>query len=220
MNNVLTPEYTEDLGFNVYRYDYSQADTIFYRQVNPEVTAKILDYSNRNREISTEKSVEITRSNLAGDLKQEYTLAYNQEIYDLIKQIAKESLSALLQVEVIDLFMESPWVNYQKQYEYNPTHQHSGKYSLVWYLDIPEVIRQEHLHQKGKSQSRGLIHFCSMYVGNQSMYFNPKTNDMFIFQAQHEHQVYPFYSDVERVSLSTNIYNISMNHPEEGIVSI
>jgi hypothetical protein len=220
MNNVLTPEYMEDLGFNVYRYDYSQADTIFYRQVNPEVTAKVLDYCNRNRASSSDESVEITRSKLAGDIRQEYTLAYDEEIYGLIKQTVKHSLSALLQVEVIDLFMESPWVNYQKQYECNPKHQHAGNYSLVWYLDIPEIIREEHLHQKGKSQSRGLIEFSSMYVGNQNLLFNPKTSDMFIFKAQHEHQVYPFYSDVERVSLSTNIFNISMNHPEEGIVNL
>ena len=217
---VQTPEVIDELGYNVYNYQYVDQDKIFYRTVNPEVTQQVLQYCNKNRTISPEINLEITQSKLAGDIQYEYTLSYDETIYELIKTTVRHSLSALMQAEVVDIVLESPWVNYQKQYEANPTHRHGGKYSLVWYLDIPEVIREEHLQQKSNGYSRGLIEFTSIFVGGQLMRFNPRTSDMFVFDARHNHQVYPFYSDVERVSMSTNVHGLTINHPEEGIVNL
>ena len=36
------------------------------------------------------------------------------------------------------------WVNYQKQHEFNPPHDHDGKLSFVVYLQIPEELKKEH----------------------------------------------------------------------------
>lgn len=34
------------------------------------------------------------------------------------------------------------WVNYQKQHEFNPPHDHDGKLSFVAYLQIPEELKK------------------------------------------------------------------------------
>ena len=36
----------------------------------------------------------------------------------------------------------------------------------------------------------------------------PKTGDIFIFPAELKHTVYPFTSDVERVTMSFNVFDI------------
>ena len=102
--------------------------------------------------------------------------------------------------------LKDAWVNFQKKYEYNPVHDHSGIFSFVWYLDIPEEIRQEHKNSKGNTLSRGCIEFSSIFKAASRMRLNPQTNDLLIFASQHEHQVYPFYSDNTRISLAGNIY--------------
>ena len=35
------------------------------------------------------------------------------------------------------------WANFQRQYEFNPPHDHDGKLSFVIYLSIPEPLKKE-----------------------------------------------------------------------------
>jgi len=107
--------------------------------------------------------------------------------------------------------IENIWVNYMKPNEYNPIHNHTGVFSWVWYLDIPEEIRQEHKQQNSNSATRGLISFLSS-TGDPHIMFNPKTSDIFIFNSKHEHQVYPFYSDNTRISMAGNVYRIEFEN--------
>ena len=41
-----------------------------------------------------------------------------------------------------EYFMSSMWVNFQRQYEFNPPHDHDGCLSFVIYLSIPEKLKR------------------------------------------------------------------------------
>jgi hypothetical protein len=100
----------------------------------------------------------------------------------------------------------SLWINYQKPYEFNPPHCHDGVLSFVMYASIPEEIRSEYLDSHSPhAKMRGLIQFSSERT-NEVFNFNPQTNDIFIFESTHKHEVFPFYSDNTRVSVAGNIF--------------
>ena len=102
------------------------------------------------------------------------------------------------------------WINYQKQGEYNPPHDHDGKLSFVAYLQIPDELKKEHQSYIGKSCGPGGIQFvygdgprdCVTYQS-----FFPEEGDIFIFPAWLKHWVAPFKSDVTRISVSGNVHD-------------
>lgn len=112
-------------------------------------------------------------------------------------------------------FGEGAWINFQKPGEFNPIHHHTGILSAVVYIDVPECIAQEDKGKNTNAPSAGGI--CWIY-GNASagmqcsdyMYMHrPKTGEIFIFPSGLQHLVYPFKSDVERISMSFNMYDIN-----------
>ena len=102
------------------------------------------------------------------------------------------------------------WINYQKQHEFNPPHDHDGKLSFVTYLSIPEELKKENAAYTGKSCGPGGIQFL---YGNGprdcvTIYsIFPEENDMFIFPAWLKHWVAPYRSDVTRISVSGNVHD-------------
>ena len=104
---------------------------------------------------------------------------------------------------------EGPWVNFQKAGEFNPVHSHSGIVSAVIYIDVPECIAEEH---SGALKSAGNIDFIfgeASYWSNSILHHVPRTGEILIFPAHIKHTVYPFKSNVERVSMSFNVQDIS-----------
>ena len=102
------------------------------------------------------------------------------------------------------------WANFQRQYEFNPPHDHDGKLSFVIYLSIPDKLKEENEAYKGKSCGPGGIQF--MYGEGPRdavtyMSYFPQENDMFIFPAWLKHWVSPYKSDVVRVSVSGNVHD-------------
>jgi hypothetical protein len=102
------------------------------------------------------------------------------------------------------------WCNFQRQYEFNPPHDHDGKLSFVIYLSIPDKLKKENEAYKGKSCGPGGIQFmygegirdCVTYAS-----FFPKEGDMYIFPAWLKHWVSPYKSDCVRVSVSGNVHD-------------
>ena len=43
-----------------------------------------------------------------------------------------------------ELFLQRFWVNYQKQGEFNPYHEHGGIYSFSIWMQIPTDWRDQH----------------------------------------------------------------------------
>ena len=209
-NIVLIPElWEDDDGFGFYQFAYFTDfdDKVYHAKAEDSFSKSILKNWDdiRKRETPYLK-------NLAGDLSEEYNNP--NPSHDEIKEFMCEHLSNIFMRKVVDISFyhkelgsNSLWVNYQKKNEHNPSHNHSGLYSFVWYLDIPEEIRNECYEQESNSRSRGLIQFFSSRT-DDLMALNPKTNDFFIFNASQIHQVYPFYSDNTRVSMAGNIHLI------------
>ena len=56
-----------------------------------------------------------------------------------------------------EYFMSAMWINYQKQYDFNPPHDHDGKLSFVIYLSIPEKLKKENEEYIGNSCGPGGI---------------------------------------------------------------
>ena len=168
------------------------------------------------------------RENLAGQLDKE--LGYSDESKNKALPFVSQYLGIYDQMfqqfrskaydKKPEYFMSSMWVNFQRQYEFNPPHDHDGCLSFVIYLSIPEKLKKEHAAYKGKSAGPGGIQFIYGEGGRDCVTYMshfPEEGDMFIFPAWLKHWVSPYKSDVVRVSVSGNIHNSApLNQIKKG----
>jgi hypothetical protein len=111
------------------------------------------------------------------------------------------------------------WVNFQKENEFNPPHNHTGIWSFVIWVKIPTDWKEQHaLPISANSNSPRASDFEFLYtsmfgqIAKQAYFLDKKSEGgMLFFPAKLMHQVFPFYNcDEERVSISGNIlYDIS-----------
>ena len=111
-------------------------------------------------------------------------------------------------------FLSKMWVNYQKQCEYNPLHDHTGVYSFVIWMKIPTKQKeQDKISFSSEANTQKNSTFQMLYNNilgqptTMTYYMNPECEGtMFFFPSQLQHQVYPFYNcDEDRISISGNI---------------
>jgi len=115
-----------------------------------------------------------------------------------------------------DLKISGAWVNYMKKGEFNPPHTHDSDFSAVLFLNVPDELKKEQKeHEKigVRSNCPGSLSFLASvsspnYFINSNTFF-PEKGNMFIFPARLIHFVFPFKSDIERVSIAYNIEFIS-----------
>ena len=113
-------------------------------------------------------------------------------------------------------FLTDPWINYQRANEFNPIHAHFGHYSSVLYIDVPEEIAKENEENESSTNMtcKGQIEFIfgtDQLGSNGTHKIIPKTGDILLFDALLKHCVYPFTSDVERISMSFNVGDINFD---------
>ena len=111
-------------------------------------------------------------------------------------------------------YLERWWVNYQKQCEYNPLHNHNGIYSFVVWMKIPYNDKDQQKIQIAKESnlpSNGIfqIHYTNI-LGEPDRYFyrlNPEDEGtLLFFPSALYHSVNPYFNcDGERISVSGNI---------------
>lgn len=106
------------------------------------------------------------------------------------------------------------WVNFQKKYEFNPLHNHSGVFSFVIWMKIPTRYDKEvqvpfvkHSNHKPVSSFQFSYVNALGYLQGHEYKLNPEDEGtMLFFPSSLSHQVYPFYtSNKTRISLSGNI---------------
>ena len=112
-------------------------------------------------------------------------------------------------------FLSSFWVNYQKETEFNPLHQHTNAiYSFVIWMKIPTNYEdQKQLKIASNANSESISNFSFNYLdilGNNRGYIykmSPSMEGTMLFFPSHlQHQVFPFYNcKEERISISGNI---------------
>ena len=111
--------------------------------------------------------------------------------------------------------MNAFWVNYQKQHEFNPVHNHSGLFSFVVFMRIPTHWKDQHdLPFSANSNAPLASDFLFSWTKKgsdhcENTYFSLSPEDegrMLFFPAFLQHQVYPFYEcEEERITISGNI---------------
>lgn len=109
--------------------------------------------------------------------------------------------------------LDKLWVNYQKKYEFNPSHNHSGLFSFVIWIQVPYHMRDEMKNNSSKNSNKNCpghfeIHYCNT-LGKICDFKIPvdksMENKMLLFPSEMYHSVYPFYTSNEyRISVSGN----------------
>jgi len=108
------------------------------------------------------------------------------------------------------------WVNYQKQHEFNPPHDHNkgAGFSFVVFMKIPTNWKEQHaLPISVNSNTPRASDFQFLFgegqgpVQDYSFSLSPKDEGrMLFFPAWLMHQVFPFYgTEKERITVSGNI---------------
>jgi|LakMenEpi03Aug12_release.lakeMendotaPanAssembly.Ray.scaffolds.fasta_scaffold01482_39 hypothetical protein len=154
------------------------------------------------------------RKNLAGHIKEEYTINTN-ELNNILTPYFNDYIQYFTQwygtkIKLIET--NSSWVNFMKPGEFNPPHTHTEcDFSCVIYLNIPKKLIEENKEFMGRGSKNGgpgAVSFRSKIsdakynISNVNCF--PEKGDFFIFPATLEHFVFPFKSDCERISVSAN----------------
>ena len=161
---------------------------------------------------------------LAGHIQEQYN--YKDWPYKLASFIVRQCYSPELlpyhnTIKILKneykrhMCLESLWINFQKKYEFNPAHDHSGAFSFIIFLQIPYDINRELKYfpdsSLGSNQTSCLVFTALNAHGKFQDLTIPVdksfVNKMLVFPATLRHCVYPFYtSDDYRITVSGNIY--------------
>lgn len=177
-------------------------------------------------ELKESKDREDSRHKLAGNLEHEYFLSKDLEnaVRPVVQAAFLDRFNAN-QVEfgfptIDEVIWLTTWANYQRKYEFNPTHTHTGKYSFVWWVQIPFNLQDEmdlpwvkESNTPCASLFQWEYHVLNATQSQQATIPIDKGDEgtFFIFPANTPHQVYPFYtSDDLRISISGN-FNFEFN---------
>ncbi len=153
------------------------------------------------------------RHKLAGHLKEEYILNDPLKIAKILKKYFEAYTIGYNQWRgeaflKPNFQLKALWINYMKAGEFNPPHDHSGDLSFVIYPAVPQEIIDECKAFKGTMRGPGGISW-TYGDGDRTcisvVHQLPTTGDMYIFPALLKHWVFPFKSNVERISVSGNV---------------
>ncbi len=158
--------------------------------------------------------------NLAGNILHEYDISdLKQDCEPFLLDVAKHYKNEFPNykprfISAGKIVLKGFWMNFQKKYEFNPVHQHTGLWSFVIWLNVPYSIEDEMAYGPGSKSNNNLAgHFEFSYaniLGEHTTLpipvdktFNGK---ICMFPSAMPHAVYPFYtSDDYRITVSGNI---------------
>lgn len=149
------------------------------------------------------------------DFMKESCLLYLQQMIKKNRSYEWNKMTGLgtpvnLHPSIDNIHIAQCWLVSQYKNEYNPWHKHSGNFSSVMYLKIPEGMndfmdREYNDHYPAS----GLIQFMygeAQDFRSDTLMCKPEVGKMFLFPSWLRHSVYPFYCEGERRSLSFNAY--------------
>jgi len=125
--------------------------------------------------------------------------------------------SYIILSEPRNLEIQSTWINYQKKYEFNPPHTHSGLFSWIIFVQIPYNLEDEenyflpeHLTQTSKLNflfPKPIFHGGRGDIANIILNVDKSyEGKILVFPAELMHSVNPFYtSDEYRITVSGNV---------------
>ena len=201
-----------------------------------EVPSDIFDWLKKIIQEVKEKNLDI-RTTLAGHLNQEFEiynrdkppngvvrpddtnfLKYNQFIS---RCSFDEKLNRFWKRQVFltkncELSICSTWVNFQKKYEFNPPHYHTGILSWIIFVSIPYDLEEEDkvFPKIGHDCSTSRLSFLEVKSDEVGCINHVRLNvdksyegKIVVFPSSQQHQVFPFYtSDDYRITISGNVF--------------
>ena len=173
-------------------------------------------------EKSNFEGLEDNRKNLLGHMDKEYKmLDYISVIEPFLLQLVDtyeekyHYIESVANVEgKVKMALTHLWVNYQKKYEFNPVHIHSGVFSFVIWMKIPYDLKEEEAVFPVTSgglprTSKFTFHYTNSLgkIGNWVIPIDKTYEGVIcLFPSELAHSVNPFYtSDDYRVSISGNL---------------
>lgn len=111
--------------------------------------------------------------------------------------------------------LDTLWINFQKKYEFNPMHIHTGAYSFVIWMKIPYDIEEEKKLfadklDEDRAPSNFNFYFTDIFGKIRDHTINvdkSKEGCIVLFPSLLSHSVNPFYtSDGYRISISGNVF--------------
>lgn len=149
-------------------------------------------------------------SMLAGNIQHEYVMPSeaNKIILPTLSQVARGI------IDEKNWKIDALWINYQKKYEFNPLHHHSGVLSFVIWIQIPYNLSDEFSLNSVKNSNRpspslfSLVYINPAGVIEQKPIMLDKKDEgkFLVFPSVINHMVYPFYtSDEYRISIAGNM---------------
>ena len=147
--------------------------------------------------------------NLAGNILEQRSGANitNEEQHNLFSIFAPH-VEAFIRCDepeflIAGFDVEALWFNYMKANEFNPLHSHSGMISGIVMVNVPLEIKEEmNIELETNARCPGHLEFV---IGDHIHRILPKEGQIYLFPSSVKHQVYPFSSDVERITMSWNI---------------
>ena len=195
---------TEDIKYSYFHW----GPFLFHTEITQEECDIIIEEGKKCRRKSNDY-----RAKLAGHLSEEYKLENAERIAGWLKNYFNAYATGYNKWRgegsmKPNFTLTSLWINYMKANEFNPPHDHGSDLSFILYPDVPAELTQENKDFKGTMRGPGGV--CWLYgEGNRQcisvVHRMPATKDLFIFPASLKHWVFPFKSNVERVSVSGNI---------------
>jgi len=195
---------TEDIKYSYFHW----GPFLFHTEITQEECNIIIEEGKKCRRKSNDY-----RAKLAGHLSEEYKLENAERIAGWLKNYFNAYATGYNKWRgegsmKPNFTLTSLWINYMKANEFNPPHDHGSDLSFILYPDVPAELTQENKDFKGTMRGPGGV--CWLYgEGNRQcisvVHRMPATRDLFIFPASLKHWVFPFKSNVERVSVSGNI---------------
>jgi len=185
-----------------------------------DIFEKIKGYVNNAKH---EKNL-VTNS-LAGHIKEEYDLLNQKIDKDVLDYLEDCTYTGtfyhnvlknidIMSGEGLPITLDSFWVNFQKKYEFNPMHNHSGIASFIIIVKIPYDLEEESkcypdINPTLPSYTSKLA-FLNYNRDGTAVSLPTAVDKSFegkllMFDSKKYHQVYPFYtSDDYRITISGN----------------
>ena len=186
--------------------------------VKSKVSSSTLEELKQEAKFILENSNQFKKCNkeLAGNLEKEYLTHKSQEILKpYLISLANEFHKHLEENEHYPQWdITGLWINFQKKYEHNPLHNHTGVLSFVIWVQIPYSLKDELSYPNcinSNSPSNSLFEFIyTNFLGKVStsdIHLDKSWEGTIImFPSSLNHMVYPFYTSNEyRISISGNL---------------
>ena len=125
----------------------------------------------------------------------------------VLQSFMTEGHSPIIPEEVMELKLKQLWLNSMGKGNYQPIHSHAGLFSFVVYVSIPYTLADEHKLNNGIESNKnknGCTEFIDPFSHN-SVVLPVETQleqHIALFPSWITHLVYPFKSDVRRVTVS------------------